>query len=229
MGAGAPLSKPPPASFLSKTYDIVDDPSTDGLVSWGPDGGRFVVWRPAEFARELLPKHFKHNNFASFVRQLNIYGFRKVDTDKWEFANEGFLRGQKHLLKSINKKKSSHGQSQLHQTQPQNTAVSACGLEEDVERLKRDRNILMQELVQLEQQQKATNQQLETVQQRLQGTEQGQVQMMSFLAKAMQSAGVVSQLMQQNDSNRRITEVNKSGGSEKDVSLVLRAGHRIDR
>ena len=62
-----------PAPFLTKTFQLVDDPCTDHVVSWGEDGATFVVWRPPEFARDLLPNYFKHNNFSSFVRQLNTY------------------------------------------------------------------------------------------------------------------------------------------------------------
>ncbi len=62
-----------PAPFLTKTYYLVDDPATDDIVSWGEDNTTFVVWRPPEFARDLLPNYFKHNNFSSFVRQLNTY------------------------------------------------------------------------------------------------------------------------------------------------------------
>jgi heat shock transcription factor len=62
-----------PAPFLTKTYHLVNDPSTNDVVSWGEDDTTFVVWRPPEFARDLLPNYFKHNNFSSFVRQLNTY------------------------------------------------------------------------------------------------------------------------------------------------------------
>ncbi|RCV44673.1 hypothetical protein SEVIR_9G396100v4 [Setaria viridis] len=96
-----------PAPFLTKTFQLVDDPRTDHVVSWGEDGSTFVVWRPPEFARDLLPNYFKHNNFSSFVRQLNTYGFRKIVADRWEFANEFFKKGAKHLLSEIHRRKSS--------------------------------------------------------------------------------------------------------------------------
>ncbi|VFQ78519.1 unnamed protein product [Cuscuta campestris] len=95
------------APFLVKTYKLVEDPATDEVVSWSGDGTGFVVWRPAEFARDLLPTLFKHGNFSSFVRQLNTYGFRKVTTSRWEFRNDMFRKGERDLLCNIRRKKSS--------------------------------------------------------------------------------------------------------------------------
>lgn len=156
---------------------------------------------------------------------MNNQGFRKVDPDRWEFANEGFLRGQRHLLRSIVRRKPAHGLNQ--QPQPphgQSSTVGACvevgkfGLEEEVERLKRDKNVLMQELVKLRQQQQTTDTQLQAMVQRLYGMEQRQQQMISFLSKAVNSPGFLAQFVQQqNESSRLITEGNKKRRLKPDV------------
>ncbi|KAI8461800.1 hypothetical protein BY996DRAFT_4573040 [Phakopsora pachyrhizi] len=108
-------------AFLTKLFTMVNDPSTDHLIKWGePHGDSFFVVSSEKFGRELLPKYFKHSNFGSFVRQLNMYGFHKVphmnqgvlqgdlpETEMLEFSNPHFQRGQPDMLCFIQRKKSS--------------------------------------------------------------------------------------------------------------------------
>ncbi|KAA8515264.1 hypothetical protein F0562_018506 [Nyssa sinensis] len=112
-----------PAPFLSKTYDLLeeedeidrrsealDNGSTESvsrrrIVSWNAEGNGFVVWSPAEFSELMLPRYFKHNNFSSFIRQLNTYGFKKTASKRWEFQHEKFQKGCRNLLMEITRKK----------------------------------------------------------------------------------------------------------------------------
>lgn len=106
MSSAAPSVTPP---FLTKLYGLVDDPATAGLVSWipldDPAAHSFTVHKPSDFARDVLPRHFKHNNFSSFVRQLNQYGFHKQDPDRWTFAHDSFRRGRMDLLSEISRRR----------------------------------------------------------------------------------------------------------------------------
>lgn len=75
---------PPP--FLTKTFDVVEDPSTDSIVSWSGARNSFVVWDLHKFSTAILPRYFKHSNFSSFVRQLNTY------VSKLSLLNFDFIR-----------------------------------------------------------------------------------------------------------------------------------------
>mmetsp|Transcript_10495 Transcript_10495/g.10558 ORF Transcript_10495/g.10558 Transcript_10495/m.10558 type:complete len:388 (-) Transcript_10495:253-1416(-) len=98
--------------FLRKTFSMIDSAPQD-IACWSEGGDTFLVKDPKRFADETIPKFFKHNNFSSFVRQLNFYGFRKVkselllgvptDENKqwWEFRHPLFQRGKPSLLSEI--------------------------------------------------------------------------------------------------------------------------------
>jgi hypothetical protein len=57
---------------------MLENDSSESVLTWGLNGTTFIVRDTMEFSRTVLPKHFKHSNFASFVRQLNKYDFHKV-------------------------------------------------------------------------------------------------------------------------------------------------------
>lgn len=71
--AGEDKQRSVPTPFLIKTYQLVDDPSVDDLISWNEYESGFIIWLPVEFAKDLLPKYFKHSNLSSFVQKLNSY------------------------------------------------------------------------------------------------------------------------------------------------------------
>ncbi|URD93155.1 HSF-type DNA-binding [Musa troglodytarum] len=160
------------APFVGKTYQMVSDPRLDSLIRWGNQNNSFLVVDPNDFSQLLLPSFFKHRNFSSFIRQLNTYGFRKVDPDRWEFAHESFLRGQAHLLPSITRRRRK-SEGVLRGS----SSRGRGGVDGEEERL------LLQELEKLQQQQRTLEDEVKTMSKRLQATERRPRQLMSFLAK----------------------------------------------
>ncbi|KZT68659.1 hypothetical protein DAEQUDRAFT_313923 [Daedalea quercina L-15889] len=102
-------------NFVTKLYQMINDPKSAQFIQWTELGTSFVVSNVGEFSRTILGSHFKHNNFSSFVRQLNMYGFHKInrtpraqrtsaDVQTWEFSHHKFLRGRPDLLEEIKRK-----------------------------------------------------------------------------------------------------------------------------
>mmetsp|Transcript_5151 Transcript_5151/g.5904 ORF Transcript_5151/g.5904 Transcript_5151/m.5904 type:complete len:302 (+) Transcript_5151:343-1248(+) len=80
--------------FVAKLTSMLTNSMYSEYVDWSEDGKNVVVKKVAEFSSAILPKYFKHKNFTSFLRQLNMYGFHTARQGKnWrEFRNDLFQR-----------------------------------------------------------------------------------------------------------------------------------------
>ncbi|KAI9687544.1 MAG: stress-responsive transcription factor hsf1 [Bathelium mastoideum] len=106
--------------FVQKLSSFLDESNNTELIRWSDDGNSFIVLDEDEFANTLIPELFKSNKYASFVRQLNMYGFHKKvglsdnsmrasekkAKNPSEFYNPFFKRGRPELLWLIHKPKS---------------------------------------------------------------------------------------------------------------------------
>lgn len=102
--------------FVRKLYQMLLEEKYIDVVRWTPPGTSFVVLNTNDFTKNILPIHFKHSNFASFVRQLNKYDFHKVKIpneekkayeygdDAWEFQHPDFKRDDMEALENIRRK-----------------------------------------------------------------------------------------------------------------------------
>lgn len=141
-----------PPIFLEKTFEMISSCDT-ALASWTEDGTMFVIKDQKTFEQQIIPKFFDHNKFSSFARQLNFYGFRKMqsraiykndvnkETAKYvTFFNEKFQRDRKDLLKGI--QRSTKGGNNAASNQEQQKEINF--LKDRVTKLESD-NIMLQE------------------------------------------------------------------------------------
>lgn len=78
-------------------------------MKWSENGDSLIITDINTFSDQILPEYFNHNNYSSFIRQLNMYGFRKENKEKKsrqeEYKNEFFRKGRKDLLSQIVRKR----------------------------------------------------------------------------------------------------------------------------
>lgn len=65
------------APFVRQLHELADRPET--LVSWEPCGSVLRVADPRAFAAEVCPIYFRHRNWTSFTRMMNLYSFRMLN------------------------------------------------------------------------------------------------------------------------------------------------------
>lgn len=113
------------APFPHTTYEMINNCDPD-IAAWTSNGEMFVVKDPDLFAKLVIPEYFDHSKFESFTRQLNFYGFNKVESKVMRikdidqrtinhvtFFNEFFKRNRKDLLSSI-QRSTNRGKSQTN-------------------------------------------------------------------------------------------------------------------
>ncbi|KAL1925233.1 uncharacterized protein VTP21DRAFT_116 [Calcarisporiella thermophila] len=188
--SGAPRGN----SFVRKLYRMVGDERYQDLIYWSAAGDSFFVHNTPRFSQEVLPSMFKHSNFSSFVRQLNMYGFHKVnksnrnsgsstkgDQEQWEFSHEKFQRDRPELVEEIRRKA-------LDTTAPRRES-DASNLQTEVAGLKVFKGEVGQQMTQMRSNMNEVLHQLEETQRQLAMQQQIMRRLMDHLAKQYKHSG----------------------------------------
>lgn len=82
----------------------MEDPENEGIICWNLNNSQIQIQNLKKFEEKILIKHFRHNKISSFIRQLNLYGFRKIRSVEFlTFTHTMLERGLG--LKAISSKK----------------------------------------------------------------------------------------------------------------------------
>lgn len=86
--------------LLSKSLSL----GFQDVISWDPQGTKFIIKNEDMFVRNILPTVFNQSSLSSFRRQLNAYGFKREKLTKknvYVFSHNLFCRDDPSALKGI--------------------------------------------------------------------------------------------------------------------------------
>ena len=87
--------------FLLKLYEILSKDEYSKIIHWSQNGTYIIITNIHALSKKILPIYFNHQNYSSFVRQLNIYNFHKIRTEQ-EVQEQYFINESLNKFKTLN-------------------------------------------------------------------------------------------------------------------------------
>lgn len=142
-------------NFVYKLFEEIESDDSQ-LIIWNEkdDSKSFIIEDTNLFSVTTLPRLFKHSNYASFIRQLNKYGFHKIKQPSPPGTNTGpinnqnifknvfFQKGRPDLLKKI-KRQETNSLSKINKETTLNNKLHLLSNDENS-------SILLEKLLRLE-------------------------------------------------------------------------------
>ena len=87
-------------SFPVKLHAILSNPRFCFIISWLPHGRSWKILQPKLFEKEIIPRYYRHRSLASFMRQVNGWGFQRVNQgpDRKSYYHLVRYQGKAHIF-----------------------------------------------------------------------------------------------------------------------------------
>lgn len=99
--------------FIKKLLEMLECREINDIISWTEEGEAFIIKNLKGFIEEILPRFYKHGKLSNFIRQLNMYNFKKLKkttssvdekSSQLVYSNPLFKKDSFMSISSINRK-----------------------------------------------------------------------------------------------------------------------------